>query len=621
MSTFNGTDQYATLAAAVVQAANYPFFIVGTVTVTNVTPVQSVFCVADSTGDNRFLVYVAIGKAVADSNGSANGIATSNSGPTNGVAYPFIAIYHSASSRGLYDGSLATNATAVTIGTLDRTRVGAYIDDSLPFGGTIGALTVWAGSIIGNSTNLAAIYGGADPAGLGYAKIEGWSLANNNNPSPAQVSTPANDLAMVGYVIPTDFAGIAASTTQIDLTWTNVPGTGFSIDYEQVNSGTTFTSPTTTTAADNATSKSITGLTEGKRYIFRIKATGPDSAYASTIVAWTLPSTPTSITINSINPDDASISIDNASANLEGNEIRYDTHSDFSDATVVDVGSADVTEDVPGPFTLASTVYMQARAYVDGGNVVSPWTASDSEVVGPNTGGTPVSCTIGTNGTTITIVMSEATTFDDDGSGVLLHLSGGNVSPTYASGIGTATLVYTSPRVISSGETETTGKAAYTQSGTGWQDSDGNLVESFTGLTITNNSTQLIVTGISAVGVAVGQTVYLFPGITISTDQTAVEVTVFKNDGDEQLDFVTPLPSGLSQGVDADYVVTTAPMTPANLQIALRLLQVTRLQKIGTGAVTISIEIDDGVDAVSNDVNVGMPINSSRLGIGIGIGI
>jgi hypothetical protein len=97
--------------------------------------------------------------------------------------------------------------------------------------------------------------------------------------------------------------------------------------------------------------------------------------------------------------------------------------------------------------------------------------------------------TIGTNGTTLTLVFDETVSIGAGGNGgFALTLSAGTSTPTYTSGSGSNTLVYTLGTVVNSG---ITGTIAYTQPGNGVEDGSGNDLATFSGTSITNNSTQV----------------------------------------------------------------------------------------------------------------------------------
>lgn len=102
---------------------------------------------------------------------------------------------------------------------------------------------------------------------------------------------------------------------------------------------------------------------------------------------------------------------------------------------------------------------------------------------------TLTSATIGTNGTTLTLVFDEIVTIGAGGSGGFsFWTEGGSASVTYSSGSGTDTLVCTLGRTVKS--TELFPEIFYTQPGDGIQDAAGNELASF-GFSLTvNDSTQ-----------------------------------------------------------------------------------------------------------------------------------
>lgn len=107
---------------------------------------------------------------------------------------------------------------------------------------------------------------------------------------------------------------------------------------------------------------------------------------------------------------------------------------------------------------------------------------STADTVAP----TVTSRTINSAGTQLSIGVSEAVTFGAGGNGgFAVTLSGGAATLSYVSGDETSTLVYALSRVVAPGET---GTLAYTQPGNGVEDLAGNDLATFSGQTITNNS-------------------------------------------------------------------------------------------------------------------------------------
>ncbi len=99
---------------------------------------------------------------------------------------------------------------------------------------------------------------------------------------------------------------------------------------------------------------------------------------------------------------------------------------------------------------------------------------------------TLTSATVAANGTTFTLIFSEAVqTFAGGANGFAITASGGAATVGYASGTGTTTIVFTVNRTISTGETITTAYVPGTI-----QDAAGNLLVAYSGTTVTNNSAQ-----------------------------------------------------------------------------------------------------------------------------------
>lgn len=100
---------------------------------------------------------------------------------------------------------------------------------------------------------------------------------------------------------------------------------------------------------------------------------------------------------------------------------------------------------------------------------------------------TVTSITVGTNGTTVTIVFDKNVSIGAGGSGGLT-LNTPTSALTYSSGAGTSTLVFTSATTILQTDTPT---CSYTQPGNGFEATTGTVdLASFSGTAVTNNSTQ-----------------------------------------------------------------------------------------------------------------------------------
>ena len=132
-----------------------------------------------------------------------------------------------------------------------------------------------------------------------------------------------------------------------------------------------------------------------------------------------------------------------------------------------------------------------------------PFTFWAKAIAADTTAPTLSSATIGTNGTTWTLVFNETVSIGSGGNGgwAATMSTAGAQTLTYSSGGGTSTLVYTGSPTVVSGETVSSG-LNYTQPGNGIEDAAGNDLATLTGHAVTNNSTQSggngLLTGLTA---------------------------------------------------------------------------------------------------------------------------
>jgi hypothetical protein len=97
------------------------------------------------------------------------------------------------------------------------------------------------------------------------------------------------------------------------------------------------------------------------------------------------------------------------------------------------------------------------------------------------------SATIGTNGTTLTLAMSETVTRSGGTFDLDCSTAGNNITATYSSGSGSSSLVYTAASTINSGDTC---NLDYNGASNGIEDAAGNDLAAITNGSVTNNSTQ-----------------------------------------------------------------------------------------------------------------------------------
>ncbi|BBO80159.1 hypothetical protein DSCO28_07250 [Desulfosarcina ovata subsp. sediminis] len=116
---------------------------------------------------------------------------------------------------------------------------------------------------------------------------------------------------------------------------------------------------------------------------------------------------------------------------------------------------------------------------------------TDESVTNNSSIGPPTlsSATIGSDGDTWTLVFNKSVSIGTGGSGgfVATMTTAGTVNLTYSSGDESDTLVFTGDTTVNASDT---GTLAYTQPGDGIEDGDGYDLATFSGTSVTNNSTE-----------------------------------------------------------------------------------------------------------------------------------
>lgn len=176
---------------------------------------------------------------------------------------------------------------------------------------------------------------------------------------------------------PSALGATSASTSQINLTWTDNSSneTGFQIE-QSLTSGSGFTLLTTTAA--NAISYSNTGLTSGTQYYYRVRATNPsgNSGYstessASTQIL-TAPIAPTTLTATAASSAQINLTWADASSNETGFQIERSltTGSGF---TLITTTAQNVVTYSDAGLTASTQYFYRVRAINAIGN--SPYSA------------------------------------------------------------------------------------------------------------------------------------------------------------------------------------------------------------------------------------------------------
>ena len=187
------------------------------------------------------------------------------------------------------------------------------------------------------------------------------------------------------------------------------------------------------------------------------------------------------------NPNCTTITIDNCPGLTELDAsgcALTQTNIDYILATLDANGASNGEVDLSGGTSSSpSTAGLTSQANLES----KGWTVTVNGSATPNLS----SATIGSDGTTWTLVFSEAVTIGSGGSGgfSVTMTNAGAITFTYSSGDGTSTLVYTGDVTVQSGDTVSSG-LDYTQPGDGIEDADGNDLATFTGASVSNNSTQ-----------------------------------------------------------------------------------------------------------------------------------
>ena len=180
------------------------------------------------------------------------------------------------------------------------------------------------------------------------------SSAYSNTASTATLSTvPA----------PSGLAATAVSGSRIDVTWTDNSSNETNFVLERSTSA-SFTSPTSTTLAANATSASATGLTPGTTYYFRVKATNATDAsgYSNTANATTPnPVTaPSGLSAAAVSSSQVDLAWTDNSSNETSFVVERDTSASFASPTAFTV-AANATTYTDTSVAASTTYYYRVK--------------------------------------------------------------------------------------------------------------------------------------------------------------------------------------------------------------------------------------------------------------------
>jgi hypothetical protein len=242
----------------------------------------------------------------------------------------------------------------------------------------------WTAATSGESITLQAsasqIAEGAYNLGHTITSAEGpdaWtSTCASFDNATLTVSTP------VGLpTAPSGLTATAASSSQINLTWTNNASnqTGFQID--QATSSDFAQNLTTVTVGANATTYAAMGLSAGATFYYRVRAVNANGVSADTTTAsattqGTVPTAPSGLTATAAASSEIDLSWTNNANNQTGFQIDQATSADFTqNLTTVSVGANATTYAATG-LSSGITYYYRVRAVNAAGDSANTATAS-----------------------------------------------------------------------------------------------------------------------------------------------------------------------------------------------------------------------------------------------------
>jgi len=186
-------------------------------------------------------------------------------------------------------------------------------------------------------------------------------LAHNNISGDSAYSNTGN--ATTDIKAPTFLSAISASSSQLDLAWTNPSGVEDGTKIEQSSNGLSGWVVIHTTAA-NATSYSVTGLTPGVTVYFRVRNyVGSDfSAYSNTASGTPVLVAPSGLTATVLSLRRVQLDWTNASAEESGTEIYQSLNSLTGFALIATVAANVLTYTVTG-LDPGTTYYWKVRNF------------------------------------------------------------------------------------------------------------------------------------------------------------------------------------------------------------------------------------------------------------------
>ncbi len=251
----------------------------------------------------------------------------------------------------------AASSSQINLSWADvSTETGFKIERKTGSGGTYAQIaTVGANVTTYNDTGLTA-------STIYFYRVRATNAGGDSSYSP---EASATTLAAVPPT-PTGLTASTASTTQINLSWTDVSGeTGYKVE-RKTGSGGTYAQIGTTAA--NVTTYNDTGLTAGTIYYYRVRATNAsgDSAYSSEVNTATLTLAPATLTATTASSTQINLSWADVTGET-GFKIERKTGSGGTYAQIATT-AAGVTTYVNTGLTASTVYYYRVRATDAGGD-------------------------------------------------------------------------------------------------------------------------------------------------------------------------------------------------------------------------------------------------------------